>query len=72
MTKFIIAPEGLGWYTVRAKSPAMAYSSECCWFSPYTRVAIINTETNEVCVYTRQLDKNGNLIMINTVDLRSA
>lgn len=71
MTKFIIAPEGQGWYTVKAKNAATAYSMECCWFSPNLKIAVINTETSEVSIYTRKLDKNGNLIMINTMDLKS-
>lgn len=70
MTKFIIAPEKCNWYTTEAKNSAGAYCKECNWFSSHVKIAVINTETSEVSVYTRELDKDGNLITINTEDLR--
>ena len=64
MKKYIIAPEGCKWSEREAESPRAAYCLECAFYSPSTRTAVIDPELNEVHIYTRENEKNGNLKQI--------
>lgn len=45
-------------------SAEMAYRSICYFYMPYTKIIVIDTETNKASIFTRKLDENGNLISI--------
>ena len=61
MSKYIIAPEGCKWNEREAETPKAAYCLECSWISPNTRTAVIDPETKETHIYTRENAENGNL-----------
>lgn len=64
MKNYIIMPEGCRWSEVQAASAEMAYSSQCCWYSPGKRVAVRDTTTGETVIFTRRLDNAGNLLEV--------
>ena len=64
MNKYIVAPEGCKWSEVNAASAEMAYRSVCSWYSPATRIMIVNQATGQAVTFTRQLDGAGNLVKI--------
>lgn len=45
-------------------SAEMVYRSISCFYQPYTKIVIIDTETHEASIFTRKLDRNGNLVCI--------
>ena len=45
-------------------SAEMVYRSVCCFYQPYIKIVIIDTETHEASIFTRKLDRNGNLVCI--------
>ena len=61
MSKYIIAPEGCKWSEREAANHKAAYCFECSWYSPKTRTAVIDAETGETKIFTRELEPNGNL-----------
>lgn len=65
MTRYTVRKEGSPWWQeVDATSEEMAYRATCCWFYAETRIIVTNTETGEAKVFTRMLDKDGNLVDI--------
>lgn len=67
LKEYTLMPEGCRWSTVKAYSARMAYSLECCWYGPKTKVAVRDNETGETKIFTRELDKHGNLIRMQEV-----
>ena len=65
MRKYYIAPENCRWMEVEAATAEMAYSGICCWFMSDTRIAVIDAETGQAEIFTRTLDRTGNLTAIN-------
>lgn len=61
MKQFIVMPEKCRFYTVEAMTAESAYRGVCCWYSPKTPVAIMDSETGATIIFTRELDKAGNL-----------
>jgi hypothetical protein len=45
-------------------SAEMVYRSISCYYMPSVRIIIIDTETHEASIFTRKLDRNGNLVCI--------
>lgn len=62
---YIIAPEGCRWSVAPATSPELAYSSICSFYLPETQIAVIDPDTMKAKIYTRTLDRAGNLLTIN-------
>ena len=69
MPKYLVMPEGAAWFLTErpVKELQHVYSMEAHFFSPKTRIAIRNEETHEIKVFTREIDKAGNLIKVNEV-----
>lgn len=65
MSKYYIAPEGCRWTEAEAATPELAYSNICCWYMPDTRIAVIDAQTGQAHIFTRELDGAGNLTAIN-------
>lgn len=70
MKKFLYIAEGGRLNFLESTSHEMVYSSIAYFYNPSTRVVVIDTETNEACIFTRTLDKNGNLIAIIKNDIK--
>ena len=64
MNSYIVMPERGNWTEIEATGFEMAYRGVCCWYMPDRKVAIMNMSTKETKIYTRELDKHGNLIKI--------
>lgn len=64
MKKYIIMPEGCRWMEIEATSAEMAYSGVCCWFTPEKRVTVYDTTTGAAVIFSRKLDKAGNLVEV--------
>ena len=62
---YIIAPEGCRWTVAPAISPESAYISICCFYLPETRIAVIDPDTMKATIYTRTLDRAGDMVKIN-------
>lgn len=62
---FIVCPEGCNWSEVDATTAEMAYCGVCSWYSPKTRIAVIDRANGHTAVFTRELDSAGNLVKIN-------
>lgn len=45
-------------------SAEMVYRSISCFYQPYTKIVIIDTETHEANIFTRKIDLSGNLVCI--------
>lgn len=63
MKRFIVMAEGCRWSETAATSAEMAYRGQS-FLMPSTRCAILDPETGKVEIYTRRLDRHGNLICI--------
>lgn len=64
MKRFLYIAEGNKLYTVDAPNAEMAYKNLCGWYNPTTKIIIIDLETKYTHIFSRELDKNGNLISI--------
>ena len=64
MRKFIVVPEGCRWSEVEAMKAESAYRGVCCWYNPDKRVAVIDPATGNTLIFTRELDKAGNLVKV--------
>lgn len=62
MPKYLIMPEGCKWYeTERSQTDLQTiYLLECSFFLPKTRICIVNLQTNESAIYSREIESNGN------------
>lgn len=67
MREYTLMPEGCRWSTVKAYTMETAYGLECSWYRPNTRIAVRDNETGETKIFTRELDKHGNLIRMQEV-----
>ena len=61
MRKYYILPECCKWTEAEATSAEAAYSSICAWYDTNTRIAVIDAETGQAAIFTRELDAAGNL-----------
>lgn len=62
---YLFMPEGCKWTLLHnVASHRNAYSLQCSWYKPSTRVAVMNVRTKETKTFIREIDKNGNLIGI--------
>ena len=64
MKTYTVSANGKQILTTEAINHDMAYRGVCCWFLPETPVTICDESTGKCFVYTRALDKGGNLIAI--------
>lgn len=61
MNKYLIMPQGCKWTETEAGTHETAYSMVCCWYDPDTPIAVMDKQTGKTEVFTRILDRNGNL-----------
>ncbi len=54
MAEFLIMPERCGWSEVEAETHEMAFRLISCWFSSKTKIAVLNKETGETVIFTRE------------------
>ena len=64
MKKFFYMAEGGMLQTMHFTNAEMVYRAIACYYMPYRKVIVIDAETNEASMFTREIDKNGNLISI--------
>lgn len=64
MKRFLYMAEGNKLHTVDAPNAEIAYRSLCVWYNSTTKIIIIDPETKYTHIFSRELDKNGNLISI--------
>lgn len=64
MKRFLYIAEGGRLNYLDCTSAEMVYRCVCCFYMPSTKVVVIDTETNEASIFTRTIDKNGNLIEV--------
>lgn len=64
MKRFLYIAEGGRLNYLDCTSAEMVYRCVCCFYMPSTKVIVIDTETNEANIFTRTIDKNGNLIEV--------
>ena len=62
--RFLYIAEGGRLNYLDCTSAEMVYRCVCCFYMPSTKVVVIDTETNEASIFTRTIDKNGNLIEV--------
>lgn len=59
---YLLMPEGCKWTLLHnVASHEIAYSLQSNWYSPKTRIAVMNVRTKETKMFIRELDKDGNL-----------
>lgn len=62
---YLVMPEGNRWMLLHnVSSHRSAYSLQCSWYKPSTRVAVMNVRTKETKTFIREIDKDGNLVDI--------
>ena len=64
MKLFRIFPDRCRQFETVATSHEMAYRGVCSFYNADTRIAVMDIESSDVKVYSRVLDKNGNLLLI--------
>ena len=64
MKRFLYIAEGGRLNYLDCTSAEMVYRCVCCFYMPSTKVVVIDIETNEASIFTRTIDKNGNLIEV--------
>lgn len=64
MKRFLYMAEGGRLNYLDATSSEMVYRCVACFYSPSTKIIVIDSETNIANIYTRKIDNNGNLISI--------
>jgi hypothetical protein len=64
MKLFRIFPDRCRQFETVATCFEMAYRGACCFYNADTKIAVMDTETGDVKVYSRVLDKKGNLLRI--------
>lgn len=67
MNSYLIMGESCKWEEREASNARTAYGLVSCWYSPKTRVAVMDKATGQTSIFTRTLDANGNLITVNEV-----
>lgn len=61
MRKYYILPEGCKWEEIKAANTEAAFAAACCWHDADTRISVIDAETGQAAIFTRELDSAGNL-----------
>ena len=61
MNKYIIMPEGCRWSVREAANHKTAYGFECSFYMPKTKIAVMDASTGETKIFSRELERNGNL-----------
>ena len=64
MKRFLYMAEGNKLYTIDAPNAEMAYRSLCEWYNSTTKIIILDPESKYTHIFSRELDKYGNLISI--------
>lgn len=66
MPRYLIMPEGGTWTEIERPQTELSviYNLESHFTKPSSRIAIRNLETQETKIFSRELDKNGNLIQV--------
>lgn len=64
MKLFRIFPDRCRQFKTVATCHETAYRGVCCFYNADTKIAVMDIETGDVKVYSRVLDKNGNLLRI--------
>lgn len=66
MKRFLYMAEGgrLNYLDADFSESEMVYRCVACFYNPSTKIIVIDSETNIANIYTRKIDKNGNLISI--------
>ena len=59
-----IIPDGCRMFETVSNTPENAYACVACWYSTNKKVAIVDTETKETNIYTREIDRAGNLVRL--------
>jgi hypothetical protein len=62
MNQYLLMPNKGQWIIVAAMTHEMAYASESNWYNSNTKIAVMDLKTKETKIFSRELDKNGNLI----------
>jgi hypothetical protein len=62
MKQYLLMPNERQWKIVEAMTHEMAYAGEGNWYNPNIKIAVMDLETKETKIFSRKLDKNGNLI----------
>lgn len=64
MKLFRIFPDRCRQFETVATCSEMAYRGVCCFYSADKKIAVMDIESGDVKVYSRVLDKKGNLLRI--------
>lgn len=64
MKLFRIFPDRCRHFETVANCPEMACRGVCSFYSADKKIAVMDIESGETKVYSRELDKNGNLLRI--------
>lgn len=67
MSSYTIMPEGCRWTDCSYEQDYDAeiiYRMHAHWYKPSTRIAIRNNSTGQTWIYTRQIDEQGQAIVI--------
>lgn len=64
MKLFRIFPDRCRQFETIANTPEMAYCGVCCFYSADKKIAVMDIESGDIKVYSRVLDKKGNLLRI--------
>lgn len=67
MKKFFYMAQGGRLNEMECTTAEMVYRAICCFYMPSTPIIIVDQETNESFIFTRKIDKNGNLISIKEI-----
>lgn len=65
---FLVMPEGCRWSLIKAASAELAYRSECCWWAPDRKTAVMDVETGQTAVFTHENDEHGNIMTVHELD----
>ena len=68
LKQFLFMPEGNDWTVYQAYTAESVYTLNCCWYSPSHRIAVMDIETGETSVFSRELDSNGNFKVLKKED----
>ena len=63
MPKYLIMPEGCRWFETESSQTDLKtiYCLNCSFYLPKTRINIINLQTNQSAIFSREDESNGNL-----------
>lgn len=62
---YLFMPEGYKWTLLHnVASHENAYRLESNWYSPETRIAVMNVRTKETKMFISEIEKGGNLVKV--------